>query len=300
MTVRIRKNKPADGEVRRLLRFEIQEQRKQLVHWRRDRSAAIHGLRQSGHRVRAILRLVRARAPYAYVVEDQNQKEICRRFSYLRDADVMASTFAWLADRHPRLLEDASLREVGTALDERASRLFRSDIFRLDHRIDQALKAVDQAAYRAAHLPLDRVTRGSLRKAVRANRRKVEKAFITASAKARAGDFHRWRRQCRYAATQLAVTRRLNTALTPDERRQVTRIAKVLGREHDLTVLANWLMQPHRPARTQGRRAPLLEILMRERDIYRQRAFSRARDLFGHAPAADPVVVPFPTIEIIK
>ena len=296
MTIKIRKNRPPGDEVRRLIRTELDAARKELIHWRDDRSRAIHRLRQSGKRTRAILHLIRNQAPYVYDVENRTQKEIGQRFAYLRDADVMASTFVWLGRRHPRILDDANLRDVGDALEERASRLLGSEIFRLDHRIDQALNALDRAVERARYMPLDKVSRSRICKSVRRGRRQVKKRYTRAALRGRPGDFHEWRRWAKNSSLQLSVTRSLGTGIPAQERRIMAKTAKILGREHDLTILIEWLTQPHRPARSHGPRAPLLEMLIRERSAMQQRALTQGRKLFGIEPIPDRVVVPFPAV----
>jgi CHAD domain-containing protein len=232
---RIRRGHGVAREVRRILLAQNRQALRLLENWQESPRERIHGARQCFKRVRALLRLIRPAAPYAFEVENRFYRDLGRSFAYVRDADAVIEALAAvepdLGDRRSR----ESLAVLRTALERRAARDLADPATQLPQRVAAACAALREADRRLRQLPLQGVDRKALGRGLRRTFRRCEKRFGRVIAGGTAADFHAWRQQVKYAWNQTRLMAR--TAGTNAGRPGLARLADILGHGQDLALL---------------------------------------------------------------
>ncbi len=274
-----------------------------------DVEHAIHETRKAIKRLRTIVRMLAGElGAEASAREQESLRAAAAALAGARDAGVMLGTLDGLVQRHPERLSGrggvARLRSHLAAERERAEREMRDPASRL--RVAAELRAFRSRAARWSlpeHPGIATVDVG-LRRIYRQGRRR--RRAVARRGGGRVAVMHQWRKRVkdlRYAAEALQratprhrplrATSRSGDARTRKEARWLRRLAvqaddlgELLGEEHDLAVLGDWIAARGKRAGAGRRtRRRLLKLIARRRSELRRRALRESRRLYRSSPA---------------
>lgn len=243
---------------------------------------SVHAFRQALKRARAALRLLRhSVSEAAYAKENARLRDAARPLAPVRDATVMLELVEEMlaAGKLPRY------RPVLLHLRKRLTHIHarRASQARARRTSETMRRLLEQALERIVHWRLPRDAPGVYASGLRRIYRKGRRELRTALARGDAQSLHECRKQVKYlsAAAALAMPAAWQDA---KDRKLADEIARELGNDHDLALLASALR------RTAPERA-LAFKLERKRSRLRKRAIKLARRLYKRPPArfVDPV-----------
>ncbi|HEV7534156.1 MAG TPA: CHAD domain-containing protein [Acidimicrobiia bacterium] len=244
---------------------------------------AAHDARKRTKKLRALLRLVRRElGDEVFRRENAALRDAARRLSPVRDAWVLVEALDDLATPSDDDLSPAAVAGLRAVLvrEHRALREGQDE----DDALARAAADYEQVLARASRWPVQDHGWDSLEagmgKVVRDGRHRMTKACV----KARAEDFHEWRKQVKYLRHQLDLLRPAwpdvihAMAATADE------IAELLGADHDLAVLrervaAESVLAP-------GAHEALLERIEERRSDCQREAIALGRRLYAEKPSS--------------
>jgi CHAD domain-containing protein len=284
-TYRLRTDEYVPDGIRRIARGRLADTQERLGGAsRRDLDDAVHDTRKDLKRLRAALRLTRpVLGEETYDRENTTFRMAGRRLSGARDAHVLVETLDALTERFAADLEPAvtaTLRERLAAEDRRASAALQRD----DAAIARTLEELGEARGRTALWTLDEDGVGALSPGLRRIYRRGRKRLRAAAAQPSDEHLHEARKRVKdlWYATQLlrpAAPKRLKAFS-----KRTHRLADVLGDDHDLAVLADYVARHPQCFGDESARQALLTVLQRRRAALQRRAFELGGELYAQSP----------------
>jgi CHAD domain len=272
---------------------------------------AVHETRKALKRLRALLRLLRdTLGEEEYERENRALRDIGRRLSAARDAEVMVATLDSLRERHPRKLgardDLRRLREAFVAEREVASARTLGDGALLEQVISElyGIRARVYGWQLAAGKGLALAEPG-LERVYRQGRARYRRASRTKADGGRA--LHEWRKRVKDLRHAAEILDRRDPELGPGKRarrerrrrrdsqrvlqarigktaRRADQLGEMLGEEHDLAVLRARVQASELGGVQLGRRCRkrLSRRIARRRRKLRTRALREGAKLYGH------------------
>jgi CHAD domain-containing protein len=262
---------------------------------------AVHELRKAIKRLRALLRLLDGELEHAGA-EDRVLRDLGRRLSRARDAAVLLGTLEAVLAEEPKLTSSKRVRslrrrlalerahaERETLSDPRLREEMLADLVQLRERVERWRLLED-----GHDAPVERGLRAIYRRGRRQHRR------LQRGKRSGMRERHEWRKRVkdlRYAAEMLqrsgpapADPRSARAAHMDRTAKLADRLAELLGEEHDLGLLAQWLDGEGTRDAT-GRRAlgsrtrrRLQKTIARRRRKLRKRAMKDGKRLYRRRP----------------
>lgn len=246
----------------------------------------VHETRKALKRLRALIRLMRVQlGPKRFARENAILRDAGRRLAGARDAEVMLATLDELVARYPeRLSKSAAIGRLRTQLLQQREQSAALALGEIDARasILTALAEVrarvadwrfDDGAEEALQLGLERLYREGRKRRARA---------------LKAGDtqaLHDWRKRVkdlRYVAETLERPGRPGRGLRRVARR-ADRLGELLGREHDLAVLAALVRRERACFYGElATRKDLLRSIAKRRKLVHRRALAPGKELYSN------------------
>ena len=227
----------ADG-LRRLAREELSSISKHLDGAAPPRDDAIHEIRKSVKKTRAILQVVGADNGRGLAKSATRLHAINRRLSALRDADVMLETLHTLRIKDRRILNRRCFARAHRRLSSHNTAVVKAAGRKGTwQRVGQSVRKVRQDAkqWKPRHRQF-----GSLAVSIRLAHQRGRKAMARARKSQRAADFHEWRKEIKALWYEL----RLVEGFGPRIRRDVKALHRAeewLGNDHNVVVLCDTL-----------------------------------------------------------
>jgi CHAD domain-containing protein len=227
----------ADG-LRRIAREELSSISTHLDGATPPRADAIHEIRKSVKKTRAILHLVGADNGRGLAKSAKRLHAINCRLSALRDADVMLETLQTLRIKDRGILNGRCFAHVHRRLSSHQQSVMKAARRKGTwQRVGQSVRKIRQDAkhWKPTHRQF-----GSLAASIRLAHRRGRTARAHARKSQRAADFHEWRKQIKALWYEL----RLVEGSGPRIRRDVTALHRAeawLGNEHNVVVLCDEL-----------------------------------------------------------
>lgn len=242
----------------------------------------IHAARQELKRARATLRLLRGSVdPDHYRLEDATIRNAARQLNEARDAEVLIRAFSRLQESVGDELSGAMLAPLRKALMEER-RIATSSALRT--RLTAVRKLLMQSRERIPGWlvanDLDLLT-----SAMRRTYRKGRTCYRAARESHTDEDLHAWRRQVKYSAYQLEAIGPLAPAGMAKRLRKSARVAKLLGRDHDLALLHERIDDARLDAAVA---LQLASAIRRERAKLQRKALQLGERLYRAKPRAFP------------
>ena len=238
MTFRLRSNESISDGLRRLARAELGSISTLLDGSAPPADNAIHEIRKSLKKTRAILQVIGADNGRGLAGSAKRLHAINRRLSALRDADVMLETLHTLRGKDRGILNGRCFARVHRRLSShrasaRKAARRKGTWQRLGQRVHKVRR--DARHWKPGHRQF-----GSLGQGILLSHQRGRKAMDRASKSQRPADFHEWRKQIK----ALWYALRLVEAADPRIRRDVKALHRAevwLGHEHDVVVLCDEL-----------------------------------------------------------
>ncbi|MEA2279042.1 MAG: hypothetical protein QOC78_4002 [Solirubrobacteraceae bacterium] len=243
-----------------------------------DPVEAIHEARKSLKKARSLLRLVRRDLdPPAFRRESRALRDAGRALSGLRDADVMRETFEHLAERSVGRLPAKELDELRDWLEHRSHARRNGAAIARARRVAQEL---GETLARLDDLPLQRVRWKTIHRSARRVYKQGRRALRRVEADPTVERLHEWRKRVKDLWHHQRLLRDAWPALLAAQAKEAHELSDLLGRDHDLAVLAE---------RLRGRKGGpdvggILELIEHERAELQKRARDLGRRLYAESP----------------
>ncbi|HEX3693680.1 MAG TPA: CHAD domain-containing protein [Solirubrobacteraceae bacterium] len=248
-----------------------------------DRAHLVHETRKAIKRMRALARLLRCQIGEGeFRRVDAALRDAGRELAGARDAAVRAATLRQLRERHPEVLAIAPIDALAVQLEREGAGSADGSgnpepvVLRDVDRMRGELLLWQQVDY-----DTDALTRG-LRLLYRSGRRRYRN--VKRSHGCDPQRMHDWRKRVKglYYALDMLGGKQAHAmaAIT----RRAERLGDVLGDEHDLWMLAEYVSSERAPAEETAR-ALLLELIERRREQLRMKALRLGSRLYSRKPA---------------
>ncbi len=283
MSFRIATCAAPGGEIVRIIRFLAKDAARKAGSEKHPPSERIHVARSSCKKMRAALLLIRRYDARFYKRENAWLRNAARRLARYRDDDVMIARLQDLSAGRPvppsvRKFFSAqrSQLEARREVDHSSTGTLGQEL----HRFVQTMRVVSRRLPRhALHgLRFKDVTAGYV-----ATYRKAREA-MPSSGTAADPRFHEWRKWTKMCGHQSRLLRGAWPAVMKARSKAYTELGDVLGAEHDLTVLHDFLKEhggTSGPAA--AKTAGLMRVAERRRKL-REQAIVLGRRLFADKP----------------
>lgn len=200
----------------------------------RPSGTKIHAARKELKRARATLRLMReAIDPNLYDEEDAELRRAARMLNDVRDADVLVRAFARLRTSDKKSKQPTNLKPLRRLLlNERR----KASSTLLGNQLREIREALTQSRLRTRDWSvvndIDLLMEG-MQRTYRKGRACYRAVYETRSDER----LHAWRRQVKYCSCQLETIRSISSGKMTKRLRRCTRLADLLGKDHDLALL---------------------------------------------------------------
>lgn len=240
----------------------------------RPSGAGIHAARQELKRARAMLQLLRQSVdPEQFRLEDATLREATHQLNDVRDAEVLVRVFSRLRDAVKDELRRADLEPLRKLLlRERrdcASNTLREPLAAAKTLL---LQAKERTRDWSVANDVDLLT-----SAMHRTYRNGRVCYRAVCESATDEHLHAWRRQVKYSAYQLEALGSLAPARMTRKLRRSAKLARLLGRDHDLCMLRGRIADAHLDAAANLR---LTAAIRRERGDLQRRALQLGSRLY--------------------
>lgn len=269
MTFRFKRRETIAGAFARIVAEQIAHA---IMAAEEPEADAIHEVRTSIKRVRALLRLFeRALPAEAFARESEELRTCAARFAPARDAHVQQAAFSAIAYG----LAGGPVEKLRAEFAADASRAERPR----GAEITAALRAVrDRLAKLKVEAAWPLIGRG-----VKRAYRRARKAHAAARAELSTAAFHEWRRRSKDFHYQVQLLRKADPGDLKKLVRRTAKLADLLGDEHDLAVLDARLARLRAiPAELRGK---LRARIARRRQALQRKAFALGSKVFFEKPS---------------
>jgi CHAD domain-containing protein len=282
MAYRLEPTQPPGREVVRLA-LELLADGSQAVVGRQPLEDRVHVGRTTCKKLRALFRLMRRSDPRFWADSNDRLRGAGRSLTEFRDAEVLLATARSFKPGHG--VRRASLDDLGRRLRAHRQALLgdRSRVREVLVRFGRELQSTRAAVrkWRPKDKDLTRMSgeiETSYRRARRAGR-SIEPGAAGAA-------YHEWRKAVKTFGYHCRLLRAAWPEVTKPYAREVGRLADLLGREHDLTVLADFVRRENeegsrRPAATEQK---LIALIERRQTELRREARAMAVRIFAGKP----------------
>lgn len=215
-----------------------------------DQEAAIHEVRKSCKRGRALVRLFRPHDEETYQIENACFRNAARKLSSLRDAAAMLECYDKMMNLAPAKLDKRKFAPIRRALnDHREEKLSGSEEQR--QALNQFADSMNQACERIVAWEFSindfSIVLDGFLKTYRRGRKAMRKAETEPSVE----HYHEWRKRVKYHRYHLHTIRKIWKPIMKSQRKQVNKLSNLLGDDHDIAILTGFIRD-----HLQGRLAP--------------------------------------------
>jgi len=277
--------KPIPREVKRLARKLTDNCVSELEACRgKNPDDAVHAVRKSLKRLRALLRLVRTEVdPSIDRREDERFRDISRRLNEARDDRIALET----------------LRELAChAGDEHSARMFLQALDRLESRLAakpdraQQLESIVSESIRSITRARKHIRKWSqvpdrwrtFARGLKDTYRRGAETLALAAVDSSAENLHQWRKHVRYLSYQLAFLRRLGGKQIRTLSKAANELNQLLGAGHDLAILKRALVEMVLPQLDAAESQELLMLVEHRRSELARKAFGLGNRFFQDRP----------------
>ncbi|MDA7978658.1 MAG: CHAD domain-containing protein [Pirellulales bacterium] len=306
------------GSVRRIAREEIEAAIGEIADSSMAAESVIHQVRKRTKRIRALLRLIGPGMPERAKVESTCFKDAAKRFSSRRDADVCSKTLAKLKSRMRRRLSKEACTRIRHAIKQTAEkqarpsgdehpaqrlREFRQVIECARDRLSDWNFSTAVANERDANVAChtgntasnngasmqERILFAGLERTYRAGRKRMKDAIANVKnenvpEEQLASSFHAWRKQVKNLGYHAQLLWEFSRQRMQRLRKQAEQLGELLGDDHDLSVLGQFLCAVPHDLVTAQEKHVVRAILKKQSARLRKHALQIGRDLYAKQP----------------
>lgn len=230
-----------DG-IKRIANEEIAQAIKDIDNRRLKRTEAIHEVRKSCKKIRAVLRLVRPQFEETYQFENVWFRDTAKGLATLRDAEAVIETYDSLVENFSDQIDRRAFASVRRTLTLRRKQI-TEETGDLDERLEEFRARLQKAADRVADWNLKTKEFDGIEAGLVATYRRARKTMTAASDDPTAENFHEWRKQAKYHGYHMRLLRELWKPIMRLLRKEVDELSDLLGDDHNLAVFYKTLLE---------------------------------------------------------
>lgn len=225
----------------------------------------VHEARKGMKRLRGIIRLIRDQVGHeAYRNTNVVLRDTARRLSDARDAEVLVLTLDAIRERYGPYLRAGTFDRTERILTDRAARAARLD----SGSLVDAITAVSTMRNTLARYPMALAVADEYRslapgiaRVYRRGRRGFRRAMQTHDD----ADLHEWRKRVKYLRYQMEALTPLQPVLLAAQAHELDALGEILGVDHDLAVLSDFVIAEPAAARDESERWLLVALIHQRR-----------------------------------
>jgi len=248
-----------------------------------DVTQAIHQVRKRCKKIRGLLRLVRGSFSASYPQENAWFRDLARSLAGVRDADVMLECVEKLRAAFGRDLEPDAFLSVRQALEQRRDALHNDAS--LPQRLGGVASQLQGARPRVLGWRLDDAGITAIEPGLVRTYRRARKALRAGYEEPAPERFHAWRKRVKYHWYHLRLLREIWPAQMKGLAAEASRLADLLGDDHDLAVLRMTLAHDGDTLGEPEQITALSGLAQRRQDRLRAEARTLGLRLFAGKPA---------------
>lgn len=283
MAYRLRICESLPEGVRRIAREQVDKALEELSD--EDRPKAVHQCRKRFKKIRGLIRLVRPALGQTYQDENQWYRNEARTLSRARDAEALLETLRSLRAERGDSADDSMFEAALNDLQAHQKQVM-DDQGSLGRRIEQLADRLTDARNRIAGWELaddgfDAIGPG-LGKTYRRARRSMKRALNRPTNER----LHEWRKRSKYHWYHMRLLRNLWKPVFSTRADELSRLADLLGDDHDLAEFRNLLLKDQAVVQDPERLERLLGLAQIQRQHLQQKARKLGKLLFAEKTAA--------------
>ncbi|WP_288425326.1 CHAD domain-containing protein [uncultured Agrobacterium sp.] len=254
---------------------------------------AVHDARKKFKRIRALYRFLQKEAPDFRAQENVRFRDIARSLSAARDAAALVETITYLEGFSQTEAERDALASVHRTLSERRDAATH-DEGDLPQRIKDAIADCEEGRQALIDLSMPhgrKTARRMIEKTWTKQRRKALHALCLCQSEAHDEHFHELRKSGQVYWMHLALLRNIWPSAMRAKKVQAKHLVKLLGHEHDLSVLAAFA--DREPERFSGAEtlALLLNAIIDRQQALREESLAQAEHVFAETAHGESEIV---------
>jgi len=233
---------PAADAIVRIIRELLDQARRQLKTPQTDQDAAIHEVRKSMKKLRALLRLVRpVIRKKRFRAADRAVRDFARRLGGARDSTVVLATFELLIAHYSDYLSNTTIDPIRQSLAERQRLALEQHLSTMDAAsLEDDLKKLEKCF---SSLDLGQFTCAMLLDSAKESYREGRVALLALHTDPSTEQAHVLRKHVKYLWYQMRLLQQADTALIRQLIRELDDLGELLGQDHDLAMLAETLQR---------------------------------------------------------
>ena len=283
MAFRLKPHKSLAGEIVRAARKQVEAAAADAENVRQSSVERVHEARTHCKKIRALLRLIRPGDEKLYRRENAYFRDSARPLSLLRDAEVLGESL-------DRLLQQNGLAADRHNFDDVHRRLqaHRSNSLPAPEEMERRLGRFARRMRREeeAFEGLAGASSGTLMEGLALTYRRGCRAFRQAKQEPLPENFHEWRKQVKYFRYQLRLLRRAWPPVMKKIEEQAKLLSDVLGEDHDLDLLEQFLKLENGKKAVPKSEGILLKMIEQRRREVRTEALAIGGRMFAEKPSA--------------
>ncbi|MDR6103401.1 hypothetical protein QE369_003598 [Agrobacterium larrymoorei] len=254
---------------------------------------AVHDARKKFKRIRALYRFLEKEAPDFRKMENARFRDIARSLSAARDAAALVETITYLQGFARSDPERDALATVHDVLSKRRDDATHED-GDLPKRIEAAIQSCEEGRHALSALSLSHGEKTALkmiRKTWEKQRRKALDALGLCHGQAHDEYFHDLRKSGQIYWMHLALLQKLWPSAMRAKRKDAKQLVKLLGHEHDLSVLAAFADREPDSFAGGETLALLLDAIIDRQQALREESLALADHVFAETAAREAEIV---------
>lgn len=279
MSFRLHPDRDLAREVLRTIRAQIDTALKTAGDPALPGPERAHRSRVACKRAGAAIALIRAHDEATWKREARILRRAIQGLAAIRDADVRVSTLASLQEQPGDKPADRVFARVRSRLRTRSGAISRDPFQPFVRRLQPVADRVARVDLAGRDFGL--ISAG-LEKTYRRARRAFNRAVVDGSVRA----FHAWRRHAKAHAYQSQLLHLAWPDLMGPWVRALQAVGRLLGEEHDLALLQEWLAREWRKKATRHQVQDLLDFIAARRTRLRAEALDLGRRIYAESPTA--------------
>lgn len=286
MAFRLHPGRAVGAEVRRVIRQQLAAAIAAARAKPLPAAERAHRARVAVKRARAALALIRATENANGKRETRWLRQAARDLGPIREASVLLETLNALQEQWGDKVDSRTLSPLRQRLLARVREARAAADARTSHSLERFATRVHRVDKRMAALELDGDGFDLIAAGVEKTYRRARRAFRRAGQDGSTPTFHRWRKHTKAHAYQFELLQLAWPEVMANWRRKLQILGRLLGDEHDLALLQEWLARDWRDKADRHNVRALLELIASRRTELREDALDLGRRAFAEKPAA--------------
>jgi CHAD domain-containing protein len=224
--------------MKNVLRGQIDEAIRHLTSEPTDFDEAIHEMRLSCKRIRAVLRLIRHTLDEdIYCQENQRFRMLSKPYNNIRDAGVLLNTVQVLKNHYAQNIIPGIFYEIEQIFQNRYHHIASQD-----HGVTTTITQLKEGGRRLQATTINGKGWDIIGPGLKVTYQRGQREFQKSLAFPSARRLHEWRKQTKYLVYQLQLLRKIFPKSVKLRLKEFAHLGQMLGDHHDLAVLRSTIL----------------------------------------------------------